>query len=161
MRGRKTEKTDSGGYVRVLVPEGHPLRMIDGYAMKHRIVMSETLGRWVLPEEDVHHKNEDTGDNSPGNLEVRTTSEHCKMHRPWEHLTEESGQKIAMQLQGVWKYRPDVTVERAIELRDMGLGLRTIARLLGCTRSTVKCRFREWARRQVDTPDGTTETVVI
>lgn len=49
---------------------------------EHRIVMEQLLGRKLLPGEIVHHKNDCKRDNSPGNLQVMTQSEHMKIHLP-------------------------------------------------------------------------------
>lgn len=41
-----------------------------GYALEHRMVMREVLGRALLPTESVHHLNGDRLDNRAGNLEL-------------------------------------------------------------------------------------------
>jgi hypothetical protein len=46
----------------------------------HRVVMSETLGRTLLSNEHVHHRNGDRRDNRPENLELVEPSEHAKHH---------------------------------------------------------------------------------
>jgi hypothetical protein len=72
----------SNGYVLIRVGKGHPLADVRGYAYEHRLVASKTIGRWVLPTEQVHHKNEIKTDNRPENLEVmRSTAEHHVRHR--------------------------------------------------------------------------------
>ncbi len=68
-------------------PKWHPDR--DGYLVakttlwgrpmrisKHRWVMSHALGRYLLPDEIVHHINGNRTDNRLANLELRTTATH-------------------------------------------------------------------------------------
>ena len=45
-----------------------------GYAPIHRIVMHEKLGRRLLPDEVVHHKDDDVQNNDPSNLSVYPTN---------------------------------------------------------------------------------------
>lgn len=57
------------GYVLVLVP-GHPHADRHGYVREHRLVMEQTLGRYLRPGEVVHHRNHVRDDNRPENLEL-------------------------------------------------------------------------------------------
>lgn len=61
------------GYAFVRAP-GHP-RSHNGRVREHILIMEETLGRYLLPGEEVHHKNGIRNDNRPGNLELWNKSQ--------------------------------------------------------------------------------------
>jgi len=72
--GRKVRKD---GYVLVLAPEGHPYAISTGkkntqtkYVLEHRLVMEQHLGRYLLPEEVVHHHDHNPSNNCIDNLEL-------------------------------------------------------------------------------------------
>lgn len=62
-------KIDKGGYILILAPT-HPNATKAGYVREHRLVMEATLGRYLTTDEVVHHRNGDTADNRPENLEL-------------------------------------------------------------------------------------------
>ena len=57
------------GYMQTWMP-GHPKAMNRGYVLAHRLVMEEHLGRYLLPGENVHHRNGVRDDNRLENLEL-------------------------------------------------------------------------------------------
>jgi HNH endonuclease len=59
------------GYVMVRTP-GHPRATTGNYVFEHVLVMEEVLGRYLLPGENVHHRNGVRDDNRPENLELWT-----------------------------------------------------------------------------------------
>lgn len=64
------------GYVIIKVP-GHPEAKATGWALEHRVVMSDHLGRPLLAHENVHHINGVRSDNRLENLELWSKSQ------PW------------------------------------------------------------------------------
>ena len=82
------KRIDSFGYVRVIKRE-HPFCTKQGYVREHRLIMEKHIGRYLLPEEVVHHRGtkyplgsiQNKQDNRIENLELfRNNSEHTKEH---------------------------------------------------------------------------------
>jgi len=57
----------SGGYIYTYRPE-HPNATLGGYMLESRLVMEGKVGRFLTPEERVHHEDRDVTNNKPGNL---------------------------------------------------------------------------------------------
>lgn len=68
-RKRGTGHLTVSGYLYLYRPS-HPMATVKGYVAEHRLVMEQHIGRVLLPEETVHHKNGDKLDNRISNLEL-------------------------------------------------------------------------------------------
>jgi hypothetical protein len=67
------------GYVRLFTP-GHPAADPNGYVLEHRLVAEQTLGRFLLPTEVVHHRDDNRQNNHPDNLQVMSNAAHTAHH---------------------------------------------------------------------------------
>lgn len=59
------------GYVMVRAPD-HPRARASKYVFEHILVAEELLGRYLEPDESIHHRNGVRDDNRPENLELWT-----------------------------------------------------------------------------------------
>lgn len=83
----KGGRTLSTGYVRIRAADHPRTHSKNPYVLEHILVMERVLGRYLEPNERVHHKNGIRDDNRPDNLElwkmkdppgVRSADYHCR-----------------------------------------------------------------------------------
>ncbi len=73
-------RINDGGYYEVAVKE-HPHKNNCGYVREHRLVMEQIIGRYLKPEETVHHIDGNRLNNAPENLMLfESKSAHRKHH---------------------------------------------------------------------------------
>lgn len=73
-------KRKIGKYLYIL-KHNHPFATKQGYVAEHRLIMEDRIGRYLRPDEDVHHINGVTTDNRPENLQLLTHAEHTSITR--------------------------------------------------------------------------------
>jgi len=69
-----------GGYKYCRTSPLHPKANSKGLYPLHRVLAENKIGRYLLPNEIVHHKDEDKTNNKEENLEVLTNEEHSRLH---------------------------------------------------------------------------------
>ena len=68
------------GYYAIYMPE-HPMAYSNGCVYEHILVAEEMLGRYLVDDECVHHKDRNRKNNSPDNLMVfKTQADHARYH---------------------------------------------------------------------------------
>lgn len=75
------------GY-KIIYRPNHPRALSNGYVYEHILVAEEKIGRTLLANEQVHHKDKNKLNNEPENLEVIVQIEHLKIH--WRERREVS-----------------------------------------------------------------------
>jgi hypothetical protein len=77
MEELKFGSRQSGG----ITNTGYKYIMINGSAkLEHREIMSRIIGRQLIRQETVHHKNRNRSDNRPENLELLLNKDHVRIH---------------------------------------------------------------------------------
>lgn len=74
--GIRIIKSRNGQFYRYSKSPNHPYRQARGYVAEHRLVMEKKIGRYLTPNEEVHHKNGIKDDNRIENLELVVKTAH-------------------------------------------------------------------------------------
>ena len=86
----KVVRSGPRGTYRYIRFPSHPLANSDGYVAEHRLV-AWNAGLLIHPSDQVHHINHDGLDNSLGNLEVLSPTEHRRRHAAEDGTTNQHG----------------------------------------------------------------------
>jgi DNA invertase Pin-like site-specific DNA recombinase len=107
---------------------------------EHRYIMEQYLGRPLLRDEVVHHKDGDKTNNDIENLELMSLSERSRQHQLGSIKSEETKQKLSEISTGHKapnrKFNDD-QVEQIKELHNSGISNRKIAKMFGVSHQTI------------------------
>ena len=82
LKPRKRRKGAYKGRIKInkywyLYMPGHPSAMMGYYIAEHRFLMEQHLKRYLLPTEDVHHKDDNPDNNDISNIKLLTHTAHA------------------------------------------------------------------------------------
>lgn len=72
-------KLRAGRYWQIHVPN-HPNAKQNGCVLERRLIMEGIVGRYLLPDEEVHHIDKNGFNNNPLNLKLLTGKQHRELH---------------------------------------------------------------------------------
>lgn len=124
-----TKLGTNDGYIKIYLPE-HSMARKDGFILEHRLIVSKSIGRGLLPSEVVHHKNELRADNRLENLELYASpGKHCcSQHRPAK-----SDEQLILEIKDLYK-----RLNRPVKCLDLKPSNGT------CSYETYRVHFGSW-----------------
>lgn len=131
------------GYVLVRDPD-HP-RAHNGYILEHIVVVERAIGRFLAPQNEVHHVNEVRNDNGPGNLVAcEDHAYHAILHLRMRALRESgNANNLLCCLCGAWD-SPD-----ALRVRQHARRNRDGSRRFGIRAHHIACRRKRERDRKL------------
>lgn len=108
------------------MPEHHRASKTSGCVYEHVIVAEKMLGRELLPDEEVHHKDKDRSNNDEDNLMVfASKNDHIAYHAGAEAVLQENGSYKCQIAKIVYRYNNILSTENPnqesveiIEIKD-------------------------------------------
>lgn len=118
--------TEHMGYIMVRKPS-HPYSWENGYMKLHRLIMEVELGRYLKPDEIVHHIDNDKKNNDINNLKLVDAATHRRIHNKENKL-----------------YESKYDLKKIRKLYESGKSTREIAEMVGISKSTVGYYVKKW-----------------
>jgi hypothetical protein len=92
-------RTIVSGYVLVYRPD-HPFVSVRGYVPEHRLIMEGLIGRYLRPEEVVHHEDDNGLNNDPSNLRLFASQAEHKAYEYRERKKDAMGRLLKIEERG-------------------------------------------------------------
>lgn len=142
------------GYVALCIKSHPHCDKVNGYIFEHRVVMELQLGRYLTPDEVVHHVNETKHDNRINNLELMSHSGHTLKHHLGAKRSVVTKQKLsdwAKERLNDKTNHPSYRHINKSELFDLveKLGPTEAAKRLGVSRTTIYNKLKEFREDDV------------
>lgn len=126
-KGYKNEgKIILNGYIAIYMPD-HPRSFDNGCVYEHILVAEKILGRELIGEECVHHKDLNRRNNSPSNLMIfKTNSDHIAYHGGGEAVLQEDGTYTTIKMLIQYNYNNETKLQRESEEYKMQPGIKVL-----------------------------------
>jgi hypothetical protein len=129
----KGGKINLKGYVRIWVPD-HPSADNKGYVFEHRLVVEKHIGRYLKPDEHIHHIDGVKNNNVITNLQITNAKSHSSLTRHENRLR-------------LWQNSATYALirdhkEELEKMRKQGMSYQKITDALGVSPSAVKYAFK-------------------
>lgn len=135
---RKGGRMICDGYV-YISKRDHPYATKAGYVCEHRLVMEKHLGRYLNPDEVVHHKNGIPDDNRLENLQLLANqTEHIRLHQ-------------------TGNMRVEIDLDKLVSLYNSGKSVKQLAEMFETDRNTIGRRLKSVGI----TPRGRSESMFL
>lgn len=122
------------GYISLCIPS-HPFCGKDKYVFEHRTLVEQSIGRYLVKGEAVHHINGIKDDNRIENLELMQHSVHTQITHIGLKRNQVTRKRISEKARLRWN-TPEISKEELIAQIESGIPVRSIFKKYGIHQTT-------------------------